>query len=311
MFRPGRSRSSMHRLFFATDLHGSTLAFRKFLSAPRFYSVDTLVLGGDLTGKRIIAVADEPERVDQAVVERAEREGAYLWASSDEDQVRLRHPEHERDIFTRLALERVQEWLARAEKVLAETGTRCFLIPGNDDPPEIAAALTTHEGALVQTCDERVVDMGAGYCIGGLGFSNPTPWGTPRELTEAQLAERLTALAAQCREPQRTILNIHVPPHGTLDICPLLDTSVDPPRPMVRGGEPVTGSVGSTAVRDFLLELSPPLALCGHVHEAYGARRLNGTLVVNGGSEYGDGTLRGALIQLTDGKPSGYQLTSG
>ena len=35
-------------LFFATDLHGSEVCFRKFVNAARFYNADVLVLGGDI-----------------------------------------------------------------------------------------------------------------------------------------------------------------------------------------------------------------------------------------------------------------------
>jgi hypothetical protein len=39
------------RIFFATDVHGSTVCWRKFLNSAEFYDADVLVLGGDTTGK--------------------------------------------------------------------------------------------------------------------------------------------------------------------------------------------------------------------------------------------------------------------
>ena len=44
------------KLYFATDVHGSEICWKKFLAASKFYEVDTLVLGGDMTGKAIIPI---------------------------------------------------------------------------------------------------------------------------------------------------------------------------------------------------------------------------------------------------------------
>jgi Icc-related predicted phosphoesterase len=70
--------------------------------------------------------------------------------------------------------------------------------------------------------------------------------------------------------------------------------------------------VGSEAVRRVLERYQPMLGLHGHIHESRGAIRLGRTLSINPGSEYGDGVLRGALLDLTgrNGVRS-YQLPSG
>jgi uncharacterized protein len=47
------------KIFFATDIHGSERCFRKFLNAARFYGVDAILLGGDITGKMIVPVVAE------------------------------------------------------------------------------------------------------------------------------------------------------------------------------------------------------------------------------------------------------------
>ena len=44
------------KLYFATDVHGSEICWKKFISAAKFYEVDTLILGGDMTGKAIIPI---------------------------------------------------------------------------------------------------------------------------------------------------------------------------------------------------------------------------------------------------------------
>ena len=306
-----RPRASGVRLFFATDLHGSTFAFRKFLGARRFYDADVLLLGGDLSGKRIDAY--DSDCVDARRVEQAEREGVYLWrGEADSLRAICEDPDAEQRIFDALARERVEEWLERAEASLAETQTPCFVIAGNDDPPGVVEALAAHPGPLVRFCEEHVLEFPGGYAVAGFGWRNRTPWKTPRETDETEIEARLRGVVDSIPDPRRTILNVHVPPHGVLDVCPELDTSVDPPRPLVRGGQVSTTSVGSTAVRDVLLDVQPLVACCGHVHEEHGARRLGaGTLVVNPGSEFSDGILRGAIIRLGGQGNVDYQLTSG
>src|SRR5437016_5623403 len=44
------------KIFFATDLHGSSRCFRKFLNAGPVYKADVLVLGADLAGKAIQSI---------------------------------------------------------------------------------------------------------------------------------------------------------------------------------------------------------------------------------------------------------------
>jgi Icc-related predicted phosphoesterase len=47
------------------------------------------------------------------------------------------------------------------------------------------------------------------------------------------------------------------------------------------------------------------LGLHGHIHEARGIRQLGRTTVVNPGSEYSEGILHGAVIELEPGKGLG------
>ncbi len=108
------------------------------------------------------------------------------------------------------------------------------------------------------------------------------------------------------------IFNFHAPPvDSTLDTCPMLDASTDPPSQIVRGGQPVLYGAGSTAVRAAIDQHQPLLGLHGHIHESQAAARLGRTLCINPGSEYGEGVLRGCLVSLGDGKVKGYQMTAG
>src|SRR6266700_6123714 len=47
------------RVFYATDLHGSEVCWRKFINAAKFYDADVLICGGDMTGKAIVPIVEE------------------------------------------------------------------------------------------------------------------------------------------------------------------------------------------------------------------------------------------------------------
>src|SRR5689334_21763477 len=51
----GRGRRPT-RIFFAADIHGSEVTFRKFVAAAGFYEADVLVFGGDLMGKAFVPI---------------------------------------------------------------------------------------------------------------------------------------------------------------------------------------------------------------------------------------------------------------
>src|SRR5258708_34279436 len=46
------------KIFFATDIHGSEICWRKFLNAAAFYKADMVILGGDVTGKVMIPIVE-------------------------------------------------------------------------------------------------------------------------------------------------------------------------------------------------------------------------------------------------------------
>jgi Icc-related predicted phosphoesterase len=73
----------------------------------------------------------------------------------------------------------------------------------------------------------------------------------------------------------------------------------------------LTRPVGSTACRTILEEVQPMLALHGHIHESRGTFMLGRTLCINPGSEYTEGILRGALVDIRKGKLRSHQLTAG
>lgn len=313
------------RLYFATDIHGSEVCWRKFLNAGRFYNADTLVLGGDVSGKAVVPVVAHPGggflvrqfSGDRVLTEGETRQaetrirdmGFYPFRTTDEElDETWDNPEAVHAVFLNLMGETLARWLDLAAERLAGTGIRLYAMTGNDDPPELQSVL--RESTVLTETEDGVLDLGEGITMISCGYSNPTPWHTPRELDDEELERRIEKVADQVERPERAVFNLHVPPARTaIDKAPALDKSL---KPVVKGGALVTQSVGSEAVRRVLERYQPMLGLHGHIHESRGAVRLGSTLAINPGSEYGDGILCGALFEL-DGKRGirQYQLPSG
>ena len=313
------------RVYFATDIHGSEVCWRKFLNAGRFYNADVLILGGDVTGKAVVpvvAAAGGGHRVRQfsgdrmldadelAAAETRIRDMGFYPYRTTEDELDAvwDNPEAVNEIFLSLMRSTLARWLDLAAERLAGTGIRLYAMEGNDAPPELHAML--RDSSVLTETEDRLVDLGEGITMVSYGYSNPTPWHTPRELDDDELERRIDKLAAQVSRPERAIFNLHVPPaHTAIDKAPALDGSL---KPIVKGGAVVMQSVGSEGVRRLLAKHEPMLGLHGHIHESRGAVRLGRTLAVNPGSEYGDGMLCGALLEI-DGKRGvrHYQLPTG
>jgi Icc-related predicted phosphoesterase len=316
------------RLFFATDLHASEACFRKFLAAARAYEVDLLVLGGDVMGKAVVPLVEDGHGVRrglapdatlvcgdveiEALSRRIADEGNYAVRVSRKRAQQLAGDPQELHVeLIAQARHRIEAWALLAEERLGESGTPCYVTGGNDDPEEVLEPLRRGEDSPLVFCEGEVEDLGEGISILSLGYSNHTPWRTPRELTEEELLSRIEALASRAPDPRRTIFNLHVPPVASgLDRCPELDISSDPPAVVRVGGEVQYFDAGSSAVREALEEFQPFLSLHGHIHESRGAARLGRTLALNPGSEYSTGTLKGAIATLNAERPS-FQFTTG
>ncbi len=313
------------RIYYATDIHGSEVCWRKFCNAGPFYKADVLILGGDVTGKAVVpvvAAAGGGYRIRQfsgdrvltrdetlATETRIRDMGFYPYRTTeDELEAIWDDPAAVHRVFLDVMRETLARWLDIADERLARTGIRVYAMTGNDDPPELQGML--RETPVLTETEDRILDIGEGITMLSYGYSNRTPWHTPRELDDDELERRIDKLAAQLPRPERTIFNLHVPPARTaIDKAPALDSSL---KPVVKGGAVVMQSVGSEGVRRLLAKYEPMLGLHGHIHESRGAVRLGRTLAVNPGSEYGDGVLCGALLEI-DGKRGvrHYQLPTG
>ncbi len=291
-------RAPSTRVFFATDLHGSERCFRKWLNAAKVYEAQVLVLGGDLSGKVLVPVVADAGR-DAAEVD-AERTqirmtGRYpIVVTPDEQAVIEADPAALDSRFQQAMEETLRAWVELADERLADTDVAVFTMLGNDDEPALADVLRSASRSTY--AEDGIVELPGGFEMATLGYSTPTPWKTPRELTEEELAPRLTELLDRLGDPSRAVVNLHCPPAAThLDQAAKLDSEL---RPVVDASGLVMTSVGSTAVRAAIERYQPMLGLHGHVHESPGTERLGDTLCINPGSEYGDGVLRGAIVDL-------------
>jgi Icc-related predicted phosphoesterase len=311
------------RLFFTTDVHASEVCYIKFLNAAQFYKADVLILGGDITGKMVVPIIQQgngkyvaelhgsQQVVEgsglQKLVQAIKNSGYYPYLTDEAEFESLRQDRSKVDeLFKKLMVETVRRWVKLAEERLAGKNVRVYISPGNDDIFEIDEALSSSN--YVINPEEKVVEVD-GYEMITWGFVNPTPWKSPRELPEEELYKRIEAMASQVKDMRRCIYNLHCPPYDTpLDVAIKLDEQL---RPVIRGGEPELIHVGSIAVRRSIEQHQPLLGLHGHIHESRAACKIGRTLCLNPGSEYGEGILRGALVELEDDRVKFYLLTQG
>ncbi|TMK81687.1 MAG: hypothetical protein E6G47_02580, partial [Actinobacteria bacterium] len=177
------------RIFFAADLHGSELTFRKFLSAASFYEVDALVFGGDLMGKAFVPIVRDGggylaefrgERHEfsgeglAAFTGLVERTGFY-WEVMDRDAYDAANadPLLQRGLFQEAARARLASWIAQAEDRLSGSRVRLYLTGGNDDDPAVLELLEEHEGDHVLASEGRTIELDAEHRMVTVGWSTP------------------------------------------------------------------------------------------------------------------------------------------
>jgi Icc-related predicted phosphoesterase len=302
------------RLFYATDVHGSDICWRKFLNAGTFHKADVLIMGGDMTGKAMVPIvangsAWELTLQDQKHTLTTEAEVVAMEKRiADRGYYPIRLSREEVDAWAEDAglidarfkaeiVHGVERWMAIADEKLRGSGIRCIVSPANDDMFEIDEIIERADAAILG--EAVAIDL-EGLTMISTGWTNPTPWNTFRELPEDQLRAKIDELVKAAPDPHRAIFNFHVPPYGSnLDNAPKLDAAMN----YVSGGQALV-PVGSHAVRDAILQYGPLLSLHGHIHEGRGAVKLGRTLSVNPGSTYEDGVLQAAIVDLDTKKGS-------
>jgi len=325
-----KAKEKATRLFYACDIHGSEPTYRKFLNAAKFYDVDALVFGGDLMGKLLIPMVREAggtwrarlqgqnhhitSEEQLAEFKRTMQTLGFYWQEMDPEEYASYEGQQDRidDLFDVLAKERLAEWVTLAEERLADTPVNVYLCGGNDDTDEVLSALDETTTERVVNAENRAVPLDDEHELLTIGYSTPTPWETPRERTDEEIAEVIEKLMPSVSDPAKTVFNFHCPPLDSgLDTCLKLDASVWPPKPVIERGQPVHYGAGSQAVADALANHQPTVGLHGHIHESRGATKYGRTPAFNPGSEYGEGVLRGLIVAIRGGEVLGHQFTSG
>lgn len=311
-------------IFFATDLHGSAVCFKKFINGAKFYGANVLIMGGDLTGKAVIPITEQSDgsfkgfqsgktvtlrtrdEVDE-FVKRVNNQGFYPALMTETDFQAIKDdPEAQHKLFKNLVVERVAEWAEYAGEKLQGTDIPLITSPGNDDFFEIDDVLN---GSPHIRYHEMEITELRGYEMLHCGGSTKTPWDTEREFTEEEYQARFAELIPQVKNMERCIFNVHVPPYGTvLDRCPKLDENL---QVVFNMGNPVSMQAGCQALTDVIKERQPLLGVHGHIHEGRGNIKIGRTTCVNPGSVYPEGILQGVLVTLQDGEVRSVQLTQG
>ena len=308
------------RIFFVTDIHGSNLCFRKYLNALKIYNVDVGILLGDLTGKVMVPLIEKTGRGWETTLMGQQTEAntqdeltklkntiemmGYYWVHQTPDEYRSykSDPSLVESLFNKLMLQRLKEWIALADERLLGTPFKVYMAPGNDDRIEVDQVI--EDSAVIINCNNKNVMLGDHEMI-TFSWANPTPWNTPREKPDEELEPMLEDLIAKVKDKSNAIFNFHVPPYGfALDLAPELS------RDLVQAADRKI-HVGSKAVTKMIEKYQPLIGLHGHIHESRGAQKIKRTLIINPGSEYSEGILKGAMIILEKGKVKDYVFTSG
>lgn len=311
------------KLFFATDVHGSEVCWKKFISAGKFYEVDTLILGGDMTGKAIVpiiaqgnnrykvtlleqeTILENQEQVDQ-MVKGIQNRGYYPYVTTPDEVAEISGtPGRSDELFLSEVIKTLERWIEYADQKLAGSGLRCFVCPGNDDVFEIDEVIKTSK--TIELAEGKVVQLDKHHDLVSSGWSNPTPWDTHREEPDEALIKRLEAMMPYLRDPSSAIFSLHAPPYGSgLDEAPELTKDMR----LAYAGQSLI-AVGSKAVLQVIEKYQPLLGLHGHIHEGKGTRKIKRTLCINTGSMYEQGILQGAVVDLKPNKVNSYVLTAG
>jgi Icc-related predicted phosphoesterase len=161
---------------------------------------------------------------------------------------------------------------------VAATNPRVLAQIGNMDTRDVERVLT--ERGL--NAHNRVTDLGGGVCLAAVGYSTPTPFGTPSEVDDAQICQWAHDVLEEAGACGQVILMIHTPPRG--EVVDRLPSGVH---------------VGSPGVRALIEKYQPAVVVTGHIHEGAGEERIGRSHVLNPGAFAAGGYVR---IDETQGR---------
>lgn len=158
--------------------------------------------------------------------------------------------------------------LDKMGEAMRRRADRVYVLPGNHESEADIASFCARFGFT--DFHGHSFEAG-GVHWGGLGYSSPTPFDTPGEYSEEEMARRLEQFA----DMKPLVMVCHAPP---------LNTALD----RVHEGL----HAGSRAVREFIESAHPAHFLCGHIHEAEGqVAQIGETRAMNVGK-------RGYLLEI-------------
>jgi hypothetical protein len=312
--------SDQIKIFFVTDIHGSNTCYRKYLNALKIYNVDVGILLGDLTGKVLVPIVEKagggwhttlmgqytevPDQDELVKLKKTIELLGYYWVHQTPEEFKefKADPQKVDLLFKELMMARLREWITLADERLVNTPYKVYMAPGNDDHFEVDKIIA--DSRAIVNCNDKNVMVGDHEMI-TFAWTNPTPWDTPREKPDEQLEPMLEELVGKVRDKGNAIFNFHAPPYGfALDLAPELT------KDLVQAADRKI-HVGSRAVAKMIEKYQPLVGLHGHIHESRGVQRIRKTTIINPGSEYSEGILRGVVIILEKNKVKDYIFTSG
>ncbi len=314
------------KIFFSVDVHGSTLVWRKWITARSAYGANVLIFAGDLTGKVLVPIVSRRDgtytatyfgrkwvlKSDAEVREfmtRLENAGAYYKVVTEEELEEMKNNPKlvEKVIFEEME-KRLRQWLDLIVEKINTRETLTIVMPGNDDELFIDEIIKSYEDRGIVYPLDNVLEV-EGLELVSSPYVNPTPWNTPREMDEKRLEKHLESIISKLHNPSKAIFNFHCPPYGTnLDLAPKLTKDL---KPVSIAGTVQYEHVGSKAVRKVIERYQPVIGLHGHIHESGGVDRIGRTVVVNPGSEYSEGVLRGFIIEVDGERLVNYWRVEG
>ena len=318
-----RKKEPQTKILFATDMHGSEGAWRKFLNASAMLKVNVAICGGDLTGKMIVPIIEKSDgkynyyfmgkthTIESKDLEKAFKDvrgiGYYPYQTTESEYEEMRKNSTKvDDVFHKVMEATLKNWLDLIrQKVPNEI--QVIVCPGNDDRTLVDDAINNHKDVI--NAEGKVIKIDEMHELISTGWVNPSPWKTAREEEDDKLEVRLEKYISQLKDTSSAIFNFHAPPfESKLDEAPLLDKDLNP---ILQGGRVVMVPVGSKAVRKLIEKYKPLLGLHGHIHESSGSIKIGKTHCVNPGSEYAEGILRAFLIELKGNEITKLQRIEG
>ena len=161
-----------------------------------------------------------------------------------------------------------KEAAERVVNLFARRSPRVLAQVGNMDTVQVETVLEASQ----RNIHRRVLELAPDVGLAAVGYSTPTPFGTPSEVDEATMARWADEVLAQAGAKFRHVLFVaHTPPWNT--VVDRLPSGV---------------SVGSPGVRQAIAIYQPEVVVVGHIHEARGEDWIGKSHILNPG-DFGRG----------------------